>query len=223
MVVRSDVAEHDRLVEQARAINPRLPEALYRLAYSKWEYSGHFAEAAQLVERALARDICLDLDDPAAAGAMLGNAPPPAATLELAQYRGDAAAVAAAVSGISPAQWPDHGPQAAAAPWVRDVALARGDTAWALRLLQPVDAAHAPMWYRGFDVVYADVLVLAGLRQEGLARARQALAPVDAHGQERVPHRFSRERSGAFAVLGDDARALDALEHSVANGQGCRW
>ncbi|OZB58479.1 MAG: hypothetical protein B7X39_18805 [Lysobacterales bacterium 14-68-21] len=238
MVVRSDVAEHDRLVEQALAINPRLPEALYQLAYSKWEYSGHFAEAAQLVERALAaqpgwpvaralaRDIYLDLGDPAAAEAALGNAPPPAATLELAQYRGDATAVAAAVSGISPAQWPDHGPQAAAAQGVRDVALARGDTAWALRLLQPVDAAHAahvPMWYRGFDVVYADVLVLAGHRQEGLARARQVLDLVDAHGQGRVPHWFSRERSGAFAVLGDDARALDALEHSVANGQVYRW
>lgn len=238
MIVRSDVAEHDRLVEQALAINPALPEALYQLAYSKWEYSGHFAEAAQLIERALAvqpewpqaralaRDIYLDLGDPAAAEAALGTAPPPLAMLEIAQYRGDPAAAAAAAAGIAAARWPDHGPQASAAQAVRDAALARGDPASALQVLQSVDAAHAgqmPMWYRGFDAVYAHVLVLAGRRGEGRARARQLLALVDAHGLGRAPDWFSREHSAAFAVLGNDARALDALGHSVANGQVYRW
>jgi tetratricopeptide (TPR) repeat protein len=88
MVTRSDVAGHDRLVREALAINPRLPSALRQLAQSRWEYSGEFADAAQLIERAiavdpkwapsrtLARDIYLDLGDRAAAVAALGDSLP---------------------------------------------------------------------------------------------------------------------------------------------------
>ncbi|HET9693522.1 MAG TPA: winged helix-turn-helix domain-containing protein, partial [Steroidobacteraceae bacterium] len=88
MVARSDIAGHDRLVREALAINPRLPSALRQLAQSRWEYSGGFADAAQLIEQAiaadphwdparrLARDIYLDLGDRAAAVAVMGDALP---------------------------------------------------------------------------------------------------------------------------------------------------
>jgi tetratricopeptide (TPR) repeat protein len=238
MVTRSDVAEHDRLVEQALAINPRLPEALYQLAYSKWEYSGKFAEAAVQIDRAvaarpgwaqaraLARDIYLDLGDPSAATAALGPSPPPVATMELAQYRGDRAAAASVVAALTPAEWPDRGPQAAAAQAIRDAAIEDGHPGDAARKLQALHAAHAgsvPMWYRGFDLVYAHALVLAGHREQGLALARSTLALVDAHGLGRTAHWFSRERAAAFAVLGDRDHAISELEHSVANGQLYRW
>lgn len=238
MVVRSDVAEHDRLVRQALEIDPRLPAALYQLAYSKWEYSGEFAEAARLAEQAiavapsslparmLARDIQLDLDDPAAATTVLGPEPLPIATLELAQYRGDRVAAAAVLRDLAPADWPDAGPQAAKAQAVRDAAIGNGQLAAATRRLQAVQAVRAgrlPMTYRGFSLVYAHALALAGDVQGGKAQAGATLALVDAHGIARSPHWFSRERAAAFAVLGDDAKALQELAHSIENGQLYRW
>jgi TolB-like protein/DNA-binding winged helix-turn-helix (wHTH) protein/Tfp pilus assembly protein PilF len=238
MVVRSDIAEHDRLVQRALEINPNLPAALYQLAHSKWEYSGEFAQAAQLIGRAiaaqpqsmqarmLARDIYLDLGDPAAAASALGPSPPPAATMELLQYRGDRQGAAATLQELAPQSWPDNGPQASKAQAIRDAAIASGDFAAAVRRLQPIQASHRgqlPMWYRGFALVYAHTMVLAGNRQEGLQLARATLAMVDAHGVARTPHWFSRERAAAFAVLGDDGQVLQELAHSVQNGQVYRW
>lgn len=238
MVVRSDVAEHDRLVGQALEINPRLPTALYQLAYSKWEYSGEFAEAARLVEQAiaiepkslrarmLARDIYLDLGDPGAAMAALGPNPTPRATMEIAQYRGDREGAAAALSRLAPANWPDMGPQASATQAIRDAAIEAGDLAPAVRMLQSVHASRAgrlPMWSRGFALTYAHTLTLAGDAQGGQTLARKTLALVDAHGVGRSRHWFSRERAAAFAVLGDDAQVLRELAHSVENGQLYRW
>jgi hypothetical protein len=39
----------------------------------------------------------------------------------------------------------------------------------------------------------------------------------------RTAHWFSRERAAAFAVLGEDGRALDELEQSVRDGKVYRW
>ena len=112
MVTRSDVAGHDRLMREALAINPRLPSALRQLAQSRWEYSGEFADAAQLIERAiavdpqwapsrtLARDIYLDLGDRAAAVAVLGDSLPPDARMEIAQYDGDRKRAAALLADV---------------------------------------------------------------------------------------------------------------------------
>jgi TolB-like protein/DNA-binding winged helix-turn-helix (wHTH) protein/Tfp pilus assembly protein PilF len=238
MVVRSDVAEHDRLVQRALEINPDLPAALYQLAHSKWEYSGQFAQAAQLIGRAiaaqpqslqarmLARDIYLDLGDPVAAASALGPSPPPAATMELLQYRGDRPGAAETLHDLAPQSWPDNGPQASGAQAIRDAAVASGDLAAAVRRLQPIQASHRgrlPMWYRGFALVYAHTLVLAGDAQDGRQLARATLAMVDAHSVGRRPHWFSRERAAAFAVLGDDRQVLQELAHSVQNGQVYRW
>lgn len=79
------------------------------------------------------------------------------------------------------------------------------------------------MWYRGFALVYAHTLVLAGDAQDGRQLARATLAMVDAHSVGRRPHWFSRERAAAFAVLRDDRQVLQELAHSVQNGQVYRW
>ncbi|MEI7037180.1 winged helix-turn-helix domain-containing protein [Fulvimonas yonginensis] len=238
MVVRSDVAEHDRLVRQALRIRPHYPPALYQLAYSKWEYSGEFAEAAQLVEqaiaaeprsleaRALARDIYLDLGDPAAARSVLGPDAPLQATVELAQYRGDRLGAAGALGALPAGQWSDQGPQAAKAQAVRDAAVVTGRWRPTLRRLQSVQDAHhnpLPMAYRGYALVYAHALVLDGQAGKGRQLARSTLALLDAHGIGRARHWFSRERAAAFAVLGDDDQVLQELRYSVENGQLYRW
>ncbi len=57
----------------------------------------------------------------------------------------------------------------------------------------------------------------------GRRLAASTPAVVDTHGVGRVEYWFSRERAAAFAVLGDDDRALDALAHSLKNGQLYRW
>lgn len=238
MVVNNDVAAHDRLVRQALAMNPRLPAALQQLAYSHWEYSGKFAQAAQVIgreiavdpqsdsARMLARDIYLDLGDPAAATAVLGPSPSPLATMELAQYRGDHLGAAVVLKDIPPENWPDRGPQASKVQAIRDAAMDSGDFASALRLLQPVQALHEtwqPMTFRGFALVYAHILILAGHTQEGQLLARKTLEMVEADGMGRRQDWFCRERASAYAILGNDKQVLQELAHCIDNGQIYRW
>jgi hypothetical protein len=79
------------------------------------------------------------------------------------------------------------------------------------------------MWSRGFSLVYAHTLVLAGEVERGRQLAESTLALVDAHSVGRTENWFSRERAAAFAVLRDDGRALDELEISVRTGKLYRW
>jgi DNA-binding winged helix-turn-helix (wHTH) protein/TolB-like protein/Tfp pilus assembly protein PilF len=239
MVTSSDVAGHDRLVREALAINPGLPSPLRQLAQSRWEYSGEFADAAQLVERAiaadpdwssgrtLARDIYLDLGDRAAAVAVLGEALPPDASMEIAQYDGDRARAAGLLKDVNLESSRDisgsHSPMAEA---IRDGAIAQGRFDPALRLLGSMHAVREKspaMWSRGFSLVYAHTLVLAGEVERGRQLAESTLALVETHGVGRAENWFSRERAAAFAVLGDDDRALDELEISVRTGKLYRW
>jgi TolB-like protein/DNA-binding winged helix-turn-helix (wHTH) protein/Tfp pilus assembly protein PilF len=238
MVVRSDVAAHDRLVREALEINPNLQSALHQLAYSRWEFSGEFADAAQLIERAIAVDpqwipsrmlagnIYLDLRDPVAAAAVLSNSAAPAATMEIAQYQGSREAAAALLKDIKPEHWPDSGPQASYAQAIRDGAIATGDFESAVKLLESVHARGAEqprMWYRGFALVYAHTLVLAGQVERGRQLAESTLATVDTHGVGRTEHWFSRERAAAFAILRDDERALEELAICVKEQKLYRW
>jgi DNA-binding winged helix-turn-helix (wHTH) protein/TolB-like protein/Tfp pilus assembly protein PilF len=239
MVTRSDVAGHDRLVREALAINPRLPRALRQLAQSRWEFSGEFADAAQLIERAiavdprwtpgrtLAREIYLDLGDRAAAVAVLGDSLPPDVRMEVAQYDGDRKRAAALLADLDLESSRDtsgsHSPVAEA---IRDGAIATGEFGPAVRLLGSVHAAREKlpaMWSRGFSLVYAHTLVLAGEVERGRRLAESTLALVDTHGVGRAENWFSRERAAAFAVLRDDGRALDELENSVRTGKLYRW
>jgi TolB-like protein/DNA-binding winged helix-turn-helix (wHTH) protein/Tfp pilus assembly protein PilF len=238
MVVSSDVAAHDRLVREALEINPDLRSALQQLAYSLWEYSGEFADAAQHIERAiavdsrwlpartLARDIYLDLGDPAAATAVLGDSAPPAATVEIAQFHGNRRHAAALLEDIRPEVWEDRGPQASMAQAIRDGAIVTGDFESAVRLLEAVHANREgglPMWHRAFSLVYAHTLVLAGKVERGRRLAESTLALLETHAVGRAEHWLSRERAAAFAVLGEDERVLEELAHSISNKQLYRW
>ncbi|MEO5629328.1 MAG: winged helix-turn-helix domain-containing protein [Thermomonas sp.] len=238
MIARSDVAEHDRLVRTALAINPALPDALYQLAYSNWEFSGEFADGARLIEQAilgdptsiparlLARDIYLDLGDPEAADAVLGQVAGSSSRVPLAQYRGDVAGAAALLVDTAPRAWPDAGPQAAAAQAVRDAAIQAGDLKPAVLQLGRVHAIALqgiPMWRRGFTLVYAHTLVLAGEPERGRALVQSTLDVLDIHSVGRPATWLNRERATGHMVLGEHVKALDALQGSVGNGQVYRW
>jgi TolB-like protein/DNA-binding winged helix-turn-helix (wHTH) protein/Tfp pilus assembly protein PilF len=239
MVARSDIAGHDRLVREALAINPRLPSALRQLAQSRWEYSGEFADAAQLIEQAiaadphweparrLARDIYLDLGDRAAAGAVIGDVLPADARMEIAQYDGDGARAAALLGDIRVASTRDiSGSFSPEAEAIRDGAIANRSLGPGLEMLESVYGAMESwprMWSRGFALVYAHTLVLAGDVERGRQLAESILKLVETHGVGRSENWFSRERAAAFAVLRDDGRALDELEISVRTGKLYRW
>jgi DNA-binding winged helix-turn-helix (wHTH) protein/TolB-like protein/Tfp pilus assembly protein PilF len=239
MVARSDVVGHDQLLRKALAINPGLTSVLWQLANSRWEYSGEFADAAQLIEQAiaidpqfalgrtLARDIYLDLGDRAAAAAVLSDALAPDSSMEIAQYDGDRKRAAALVTDVISASWRDtSGSHAPLAEAIRDGAVATGRLDQAVRLLGPVRSAwekSPPMWSRGLSLVYAHTLVLAGEVDRGRQLAETTLALLDTHGVGRTENWFSRERAAAYAVLGDEERALDELAISVRTGKLYRW
>jgi tetratricopeptide (TPR) repeat protein len=239
MVARSDVAGHDRLLRKALAINPRLPSVLCQLAQSRWEYSGEFADAAQLIEqaiaadphfvpgRALARDIYLDLGDRTAAAAVLDDSMTPDSGMEIAQYDGDRQRAVALLGDVVSESWREaNGPHAPLAEAIRDGAIATGRLDRAVRLLGSMQAAAAnspPMWSRGLALVYAHTLILTGDVDRGRQLAESILALLDTHGVGRTENWFSRERATAYAVLGDDDRALDELAISVRTGKLYRW
>jgi len=235
MVARSDIDGHDRLVQEALEINPRLPSALNQLAYSRWEYSGEFADAAQLIERAiavapelprsLARDIYLDLGDPVAAVAVLDDSPP-AAAMEIAQYEGDHLRAAALLKIVAPEGWQDTGARASMTEAIRDGAIAANDFEPGLRFLESVYALRArenPMLHRASSLVYAHMLILAGEVEHGRRLAESTLALLDTHSVGRAEDYFSRERAAAYAVLGEDERVLEQLAISVNDGKLYRW
>ena len=128
--------------DQPRSFGP----ALIQLAHSNYEYSGEFAEAIRLLERAIALDpagdgrslaatVYLDLDDPVAAMAVLGKSPDhESAEVKIAQYQRDrrrAAELARRVTG----HW-QTAPIAPVAEALRDDAIATGDYAPALKQLE---------------------------------------------------------------------------------------
>jgi hypothetical protein len=176
--------------------------------------------------RTLARDIYLDLGDPVAATAVLGDSPPPAATIQIAQYHGKRSRVAALLENMPAESWEDGGPQASMTQAIRDGAVATGDFESALGLLESVYASREgqpPMWYRMLSLVYAHTLILAGEIGRGRQLAESTLALLDTHAVGRAENWFGRERAAAFAVLGEDERVLEELAHSIRNRQLYRW
>ncbi|MDH5501682.1 MAG: hypothetical protein OEY72_11350, partial [Gammaproteobacteria bacterium] len=213
------------------------PSALRQLAYSRWEYSGEFAEAALFAERGiavepgsldirlLARDIYLDLNDPVAAAEALGDAPP-AAAMEISQYAGDRVRAAALLYDMTSEGWRDIGAKASMTEAIRDGMIATGDFERGVMLLESVYATRegeSPMWHRASSLVYAHTLILAGDVERGRRLAESTLALVDTHSVGRIGNYFSRERAAAFALLGEDERALDELAISVRDGKLYRW
>ncbi len=146
MVSSSDVAAHDRLLREALVISPEFHPALIRLAHSNYEYSGEFAEAIRLVERAIALDpasdgrnlaatVYLDLDDPVAAMAVVGKSPDDVpGQLKIAQYQGDLRRAAELARSVTVDM--ETAPVAPVAEAIRDEAIATGDYAPALQQLE---------------------------------------------------------------------------------------
>jgi TolB-like protein len=236
MVSSSDVAAHDRLVREALMISPGFHPALIRLAHSNYEYSGEFAEAIRLIERAIALDpdsdgrglaatVYLDLDDPVAAMAVLGKSPDPA-QVKIAQYQRDRRRAAELARSVTE----DHetAPVAPVPEALRDEAIATGDYAPVLKQLEAryamqVSGTGPRVWSRGLGLVYAHTLVLAGETQRGRKLATSILVQLDAESVGRTENWFCRERAAAFAILGDDERALAELAITLKMRKFYRW
>jgi DNA-binding winged helix-turn-helix (wHTH) protein/TolB-like protein len=241
MVSRSDVAAHDRLLREALMISPGFHRALTALAHSNYEYSGEFAEAIRLVERAIALDpdsdgrslaatVYLDLDDPVAAMAVLGKSPDPAqvkpAQVKIAQYQRDRRRAAELARSVTEDR--ETAPVAPVAEALRDEAIATGDYAPVLKQLEArysmqVSGTGPRVWSRGLGLVYAHTLVLAGETQRGRKLATSILVQLDAESVGRTENWFCRERAAAFAILGEDERALAELAMTQKMRKFYRW
>jgi DNA-binding winged helix-turn-helix (wHTH) protein/TolB-like protein/tetratricopeptide (TPR) repeat protein len=241
MVSRSDVEGHDRLLREALEINPRFHPALVELAISRHQFSGAFADGIRIVEQSIAVDpqaaygrhsaasMYLDVDDPLAAIAVLGDEPQAADPMvEVAQFQRDRGRAAALARSRGAEQW-DLGPIAPMAEAVRDDARATGDYASALKLLESQYAMGVPpggglrMWSRGLGIVYAHTLILAGQTERGRELASAILVQIDSESAGRTKDWFSRERAAVLVVLGEDEQALAALEASARTGKFYRW
>jgi hypothetical protein len=112
---------------------------------------------------------------------------------------------------------------------IRDDAIVTGDYASALRLLESQYAMGSPegtgprMWSRGLGLVFAHTLVLAGERQRGRHLATAIMVQIDGESVGRTQDWFSRERAAAFAILGEDERAIGELEASAKTRKFYRW
>jgi DNA-binding winged helix-turn-helix (wHTH) protein/TolB-like protein/tetratricopeptide (TPR) repeat protein len=238
MVGSSDVAGHDRLVREALTISPGLEPALIQLGQSQYEYSGEFAQGIRLVEQGVAKDpaspdrnlaatIYLDLDDPAAAMAVLGESQQAvSAQVKIAQYRGDARRAAELAWKIED-DW-ETAPVAPISEALRDGAIATGDYARVLERLEARYALQATdaeprVWSRGLGLVYAHTLLLAGETQRGRKLATSILVQLEAESVGRTENWFCRERAAAFAILGDDERALAELAIAQKMRKYYRW
>ena len=79
------------------------------------------------------------------------------------------------------------------------------------------------VWSRGLGLVYAHTLVLAGETQRGRKLATSILVQLDAESVGRTENWFCRERAAAFAILGDDERALAELAITQKMKKFYRW
>ncbi|HET7810767.1 MAG TPA: winged helix-turn-helix domain-containing protein [Steroidobacteraceae bacterium] len=237
MMSRSDVEGSERLLRQALGIDPDYLGAHRALALSLQFSRGEFAQAIRMLEqrvdsengnRAELATVYLDVDDPEAAVEVWNNSkvPPPFQLILISQYRHDlrgAARVArSAVTGKLAFLYER------AAESIRDEAVATGDYAAALSALEPLYAAHP--WSgtdanadRGFAIVYAHTLILAGQVARGRELARALLASVDADEVGRPPHWFGRERAALFVLLGEPDQAIAELGASQKLNQWAKW
>ena len=238
LVQRSDVAGHEALLREALEINPSYQVALLQLADSKHMWSGGFAEAAALIERAIAQDpdseyarilaaaIYLDLDDVVAAEDVtrsLGQNSESSAMI--AQYRRDRRRAAEiAYAHTDDGIWAHHcfSPLGDA---IRDAAIASGDFSRAATVLESKYAIGAgpAMTRRGLAAVYADTLKRAGDVERSQRVARNFLALLEAEEVARPKQWFNRERASMFAILGEDAKAIAVLEDGQRMNHFARW
>jgi DNA-binding winged helix-turn-helix (wHTH) protein/TolB-like protein len=241
----SDVVAHDRLMEEALAINPKMSSALIQLGTSKHVYSGRFAEGIRLLEQAIALDpfsdewkirvatLYLDVDDPAAALAVLKLCEGvPRSLVEVSQYQAQRRSAAEVARQVPIEDWRTmwHAPEAAA---LRDDAISSGDFSIALDLIGkrfPMTVEYGAkkpgrprLTNRVLSLLYAHTLMAAGETVRGRKIAGEILAQLDGESVGRPPFFFSRDRAAAYAILGDKERALVELENSLKINHYYLW
>lgn len=109
---------------------------------------------------------------------------------------------------------------------IRDEAIATGDFAPALDLIERTTqlfSGTSPMRNRGLVLTYAHILLLAGETRRGRDLLTSMLEHLDAEQIGRPEHIFAWERSAAFAMLGEDERALTELAASQQSGRFAGW
>jgi DNA-binding winged helix-turn-helix (wHTH) protein/TolB-like protein/Tfp pilus assembly protein PilF len=234
MAGRSDVAASEQLLRQALELEGGEQVAAIQLALSLQHHSGQFAEAMRLMQR-LPADVFLrasmailylDMDElQAAIDVWKGADPPPQFQLMVtSQYRRDTAAAAAVARGLFAASRIDG----MAAVSLRDHAVATGDFAAALAVLEPAYArrpeakTHVTVDHQ-FSIVFAHVLILSGQVERGRKLARELLVSLDGDEIGRPVHWFSRERAQLLAMLGENAKAIEALAADQRLNHWSRW
>jgi uncharacterized protein YfaS (alpha-2-macroglobulin family) len=76
---------------------------------------------------------------------------------------------------------------------------------------------------RGLVLTYAHVLLLAGETRRGRELLASLLQHLDAEQIGRPAHMFAWERAAAFAMLGEDERALTELAANQKMGRFAGW
>ncbi len=237
-VQHGDVAGAEALMREALEIDPDFQIALLSLADSRYRWSGEFAEGVSLAERAIALNpdddsarttaamMYLDLDDPQAAEHVLhGVRARSDADVDLAKYRRDVRRAAGIAYGLSDDDDFDSGPYAPLAEAICDAAVQSGDFARAVVWLESKYASGESSLprRRGVSIAYAVTLKFAGDAERSGRVARSLLATLEAEGVGRPKNWFGREQAAIFAVLGDDAKAMELLEDSQRMRHFARW
>jgi hypothetical protein len=109
---------------------------------------------------------------------------------------------------------------------LRDDAMRTGDFAPALDLIERatlLSSGASPMRNRGLVLTYAHILLLSGETRRGREVLTSLLEQLDAEQIGRPPHMFAWERAAAFAMLGEDERALTELAASQRMGRYAGW
>jgi DNA-binding winged helix-turn-helix (wHTH) protein/TolB-like protein/Tfp pilus assembly protein PilF len=109
---------------------------------------------------------------------------------------------------------------------LRDEAILTGDFRPALDLIERMTlqfSGSSLMRNRGLVLTYAHVLILAGETRRGREVLTSLLEQLDAEQIGRPPHMFAWERAAAFAMLGEDERALTELTASQKLGRYAGW
>jgi len=241
----ADIDQAVPLFLEALRVNPTYHPALARLGQLEGA-RGNFAEAAKLVERAIALDpraewvrdgaalAYLDLGDLAAARDVLAGVSPVRQTqLCLLSYQDETQRGAAVLYALPRADLeakmidPD-GDWASAL--IRDDALKRGDPARALRTLQvcvtqdwdPI-LGKSDGWPRASCAVrYASLLLATGERDRATKLLHSMLTAMQRR-KEFMSEDGAEIRGRALALLGDNDAALSALETSYAFAKWGWW
>lgn len=236
-LVRGDVAGHEAVLRELLANHPETREAAISLAWSNYYWGGKTAEALAVFERESAREpsaafprqalvsTYLDVDDPEAAAAVAKDLT--MARLLVAQYRGRPIPATTLPDNFRTWKWlgwsaDSISPECEA---IRDRAIATGDFDAALvefaKLHPDGDSPSAATGVS--DLVHAHVLLLSGDEERGRALVNAVLRMFDAEEVGRPTHWFARNRATAYALLGDDDRALVELAESLQRNDLIHW